>query len=554
MGDVVKKLVSLFGVFLFLGSGLGSREEERIDPFNSIPRWDGCQIEYRTPDGELIRISRGLQGFNVAPREYRNNGRTWLIWEIVLGSRSGIGLYDTLERRRRVLFPDGILDIGQIEPVWGTSGRPEQLIYLAKRDRIDMECLDLESGRINAVTDDGKVEHGFSLRQSGNRLFIDIELIHEKAVIEYDLAERKTVSDRRTARHRPHARKKSTAAEEVEEKNDTYLAFGDSITWGKMYLPDLFPGENKDQPELAYPHLLHGMLEQDGFVVEHWVRGHPGKTTEDAVGYVDNDLEFDLAPFSTLIVMFGTNDVYDEQHVLIEQSLENMGYIIDAAQERGMRVLACTIPPRNDRHDNENTRARCVQFNTGMRELVPFKGAELVEVYDAFAAHNPPEGWKNLLEIPCFDMSVPVDSGCHPNPDGHALMADLMMELYDPEFVRLSPPRDITAEALAARNGILVGWEHPGSWNIDHYRMEFGSAEDQLSESIELNQSSLRFVYLKRYFSPGSTSQLFRIVQTASGPMLVFYRPTTVYFRLVSVSTSGRESSYSEIYSFDLGK
>jgi hypothetical protein len=30
--------------------------------------------------------------------------------------------------------------------------------------------------------------------------------------------------------------------------------------------------------------------------------------------------------------MFGTNDVYDEQHVLIEQSLENMGYIIDAAQ------------------------------------------------------------------------------------------------------------------------------------------------------------------------------------------------------------------------------
>jgi hypothetical protein len=68
-----------------------------------------------------------------------------------------------------------------------------------------------------------------------------------------------------------------------------------------MYLPDLFPGETKDQPELAYPHLLHGMLEQDGFVVEHWSGAIPERRRRMRWANVDNDLEFDLAPFSTLI-------------------------------------------------------------------------------------------------------------------------------------------------------------------------------------------------------------------------------------------------------------
>jgi hypothetical protein len=82
-----------------------------------------------------------------------------------------------------------------------------------------------------------------------------------------------------------------------------------------------------------------------------------------------------------------------------------------------------------------------------MRELLPFKGASRWRLR-RLRVRTPAGRLERSVGNTLLRLSIPVDSGCHPNPDGHALMADLMMELYDPEFVRLSPPRDIRAEAL----------------------------------------------------------------------------------------------------------
>jgi hypothetical protein len=52
MGDVVKKLVSLFGVFLFLGSGLGSRKKNESIRF------------IRSLGGMAVRSNTGLRTGN----------------------------------------------------------------------------------------------------------------------------------------------------------------------------------------------------------------------------------------------------------------------------------------------------------------------------------------------------------------------------------------------------------------------------------------------------------------------------------------------------------
>lgn len=162
-------------------------EEKNKDPFVLVPLQNGCQIEYNNIDGVILLPSKGLTGYNVAPRLHTSAGRSWLVWEIAVGSRSGIGLYDLSTNQRRTFFPAELKDIGQIAPIWSAGGEPEGFILLAKDRQIDLFHYDIVSRHLIHLTQDTKVEHGFTLKKQLETLQIELDLLCERGYLVYDL-------------------------------------------------------------------------------------------------------------------------------------------------------------------------------------------------------------------------------------------------------------------------------------------------------------------------------------------------------------------------------
>lgn len=521
------------------------------DPFRIDCHESGSSIYYLSETGAALCLTDNMPGWHLAPQLVQDGtGASWVVWEINRDGQAGIGVYDlVLGRAEAYMFP-GLRDIGQIETVFEGPVLSD-LFFIAKDKNIDVYHYRPDSVRLVNITRNADIEHGFSLNDLGGTLRLEVEQLRAWRDIGYDrLNQRVTERGKlRWRKQKPALQKKTTARMNAAVTLDDYfLAFGDSITWGKMYLPELFPGENGPHPELAYPFLLNELLENEGYTVQYHVEGWGGKGTRFGRETIDEFI--DDAPYSTLIVMFGTNDVYDVHNVSIDQSLENMSYIVEQALAGGLRVFVCTIPPRNDKYNTEITRERAAEFNAGLRTLAAENQSELVEVYTAFVSHNPPDGWKDLLEIPEYIIDF-VDSGCHPNPDGHALIASLMKDKYD--LFLLKPPQAVASSPINGLNGLKVVWQAPNTHNIDHYVFEFGTQADDFRNVIELEGLEVQFILLQRYFSASPISDLFRIVQTAGrAPQVLFQRGATVYYRIKTVNTKGLESRYSSVGSIVL--
>lgn len=249
---------------------------------------------------------------------------------------------------------------------------------------------------------------------------------------------------------------------------------------------------------------------------------------------------------STLIVMLGTNDVWNDK-ILVSQSLSNIEAIVDSAFDKDMRVLLCTIPPSNDKYAVHGFK-NMIDLNDGLRQMAARKACELIDVYGAFMDHDYPEGWVDLLE----ERNDKITSGCHPNPEGHAVIAALMKARYD-DFL-LKPPQTVSHTALTSLNGKKVGWQEPNSKFIDHYLFEFGVSAGAYTHQIETDGLEIDFILLQRFFTGSSISGLFEVLQRpGQTPQVVFQRGATVYYRIKTINEKGLESRYSDAGSFTLG-
>jgi lysophospholipase L1-like esterase len=116
------------------------------------------------------------------------------------------------------------------------------------------------------------------------------------------------------------------------------VCIGDSITMGTI------------SPELSYPALLARYCQAE--VIN---KGVSGQETPQMLERFEEDV-LSLKP-SVVVVMGGTNDV--AQGVPAEKIVSNLRGMYQEALDRGIVVIACTIPPANvyDPHQKEVRKA-----------------------------------------------------------------------------------------------------------------------------------------------------------------------------------------------------
>src|SRR5262245_36697433 len=212
----------------------------------------------------------------------------------------------------------------------------------------------------------------------------------------------------------------------------SFVAFGDSITWGEDGVPPVVCGSNTNDLAIRlqlihpsnrvtspgpYPAVLETSLknryvnQSNQIVVDN--AGKPGEATygdgtTSAVSRfhaVISGLSRLGTPTKGVLLMEGTNDIfYGNDDSKIAPAVANLGVMIDDAKSRGLRVLVATIPPMVPGGVRACGNHEVVPLNDGIRALAAQKGVALVDVYTGLG--------------PSYQQYIGSD-GVHPNQAGY---------------------------------------------------------------------------------------------------------------------------------------
>jgi lysophospholipase L1-like esterase len=287
--------------------------------------------------------------------------------------------------------------------------------------------------------------------------------------------------------------------------DNTYIAFGDSITWGLMRMYGL---EGEYHPELAYPERMRALLSAFYGPAYPINLGVPGETTYDGTLRVDKDL--DGHPGLYFLLMMGTNDCIWGK-ISIDSIMENIEYFVGSARSRQMRVIISTIPPRKDWFGDENyILRRIADLNSRIGLLASDKSIGFIDTHTAFMSFNPPDGWKSLLE----DIK-----GNHPNPAGHMVIADLFagcLAAFSPGIP--SGVKKLSSEEPSLRR---ISWDACCESDFAFFRLEFGPTIQEMTGTA-----------------------------TTAGSLFSFHGLPShaLYFRIQTIDKADHFSSFTRIY------
>jgi lysophospholipase L1-like esterase len=182
------------------------------------------------------------------------------------------------------------------------------------------------------------------------------------------------------------------------DPDDSYLAFGDSITYGVI--------DNQYVPERGYIPRLETLL-RDRFGAASIVNeGWPGEITVNGMGRMGAVLA--AHPIGTLLLMEGTNDIIFSEFAMASTAF-HIERMIAAAREAGAYTVMATIIPRSDwRWGLKFYRDRIFDLNDRLRALARNLRLPLAEQFDAFYGYPEADGgWRALLS----DKVHPTDKG-----------------------------------------------------------------------------------------------------------------------------------------------
>jgi len=207
----------------------------------------------------------------------------------------------------------------------------------------------------------------------------------------------------------------------VEETPRLRLLFlGDSITKGVR------PGVLAEE--------TFGGLIQTEFARQKWEvsvvnSGVGGERTDQALKRVDQIIAEHHPDLVT--IMYGTNDSYVDQgkstsRLNLDQYRANLSKLIDRLKNQGAEVVLMTSPrwAEGSRPNGlgENPNLRLEPYVEVVRELAHERGLPIVDHYAAWTKAKA-EG------ISLMDWTT---DGCHPNPKGHRVLADLILPKVEP--------------------------------------------------------------------------------------------------------------------------
>jgi lysophospholipase L1-like esterase len=159
-----------------------------------------------------------------------------------------------------------------------------------------------------------------------------------------------------------------------------YLAFGDSITYGRCG-----PKPNECPPyTVRLEELLRQRYTSQTFTVI--TSGIGGERTYQG----EERLPGELATYNpeVLLLMEGTNDVIAEPYDL-GKAVDSLEDMVDIAHNRGILVFLATIPPIAPGGPYDYARPRVLELNAEVHDIAFSKGAYLVDVFAALNANIP---------------------------------------------------------------------------------------------------------------------------------------------------------------------
>lgn len=191
----------------------------------------------------------------------------------------------------------------------------------------------------------------------------------------------------------------------AQDDQETYLAFGDSITAGV--------GET-DANETGYPSRLESLLREagrPGARVEN--HGVAGETTLEGLGRINSVLS---RGGDFILIMEGTNDI--NQDISTGSILFNLERMVDRAESAGVTPIWATIIPLQPSALTDQDEELAIDMR--QRSL-----SESLDLVDCFAAYDYfPDAWPDL-----YNQNLRNDPVGHPNGAGYDLIAQTFADV-----------------------------------------------------------------------------------------------------------------------------
>ena len=187
-------------------------------------------------------------------------------------------------------------------------------------------------------------------------------------------------------------------------------ALGDSITEGG--LP--FDEENLG----GYPARLQPLLRQGGSQNARVINeGIAGDDTMDLLGRIGG-----IMPGTDVLVLLGgTNDVDDiiAGRILLSNTIGNLDFMMDFAQDSGARAILGTVPPRRPGARQDSGNATTFEMVQEIRQMAHSRRYEVADFWHLF-----PNRERSTFALYYYPGSE--DFIGHPNAAGFELMAELV--------------------------------------------------------------------------------------------------------------------------------
>jgi lysophospholipase L1-like esterase len=423
-------------------------------------------------------LNDGLDGENVHLGTRVNRDNFYVFWLVYRDAAVRLAYYDFRRDESRVLPLDGFSFIGMPEIIETGSG-VQGLLFLGDRAKNDdIYYYEPETGLLTQLTATPFSEKGFTLVQKDGRLEIQTRSLWTSYRYSFDPLQRECVLLEKEALP---AGPKTNASTGTASCN-TYIGFGDSITWGEM--------EGEQHLESCYLTQMKTLLTDPGYAHYYGTAdpvnlGVPGETTHDGTERIDRELSENQGLY--FLLMMGVNDVISI-NCSVSSSLENLGYIIDAAKAGGRRVIVSTLTPSKAVFSLYAYYWKNLQdLSAGILALAGEKKVASVDALAAFMNTDPPNGWRNLLE----NIIPNVSSGNHPNAAGNRIIAGLFAAaLADfpplpPSGIRVLNPQDHLRKT--------VQWDANFESDFSHFAVEFAFQPDPLSQRLTTSDNHFTF-------------------------------------------------------------
>jgi lysophospholipase L1-like esterase len=196
----------------------------------------------------------------------------------------------------------------------------------------------------------------------------------------------------------------------AQTTSKTYLAFGDSITFGV--------GDDPARTSPGYPPRLQSLLVTAGVNATVINEGMSGEKTPDGLTRIDSVLAMGK-PGDVLILMEGTNDI--NKSISLETTIFNLDTMAGKAEARSLGVIHATVIPRPPDAKVDPDNLLTEQLNGRIRNLAGVRGRKEAD---------PNEVFRNLPNLfSGFYSNAPDDHVGHPNAAGYDILARVFYDV-----------------------------------------------------------------------------------------------------------------------------